>query len=85
MPSREAKIAAAEGLHARPAGEFVKAAKSYEFDIKISHGDKTVSAKSILSVLGLGAKQGDVVTLESGEPEADQALAALVELLETGE
>lgn len=83
MSTREATVAAAEGLHARPAALFVQAAKATGVAVKISKdGKKPVSASSILSVLSLGAKQGDTVTLEAEGEGAEAALDALVELLE---
>ena len=86
MSTREAIIAAAEGLHARPAAMFVQAAKTTGIPIKISKGDKPfVSATSILSVLSLGAKQGDRVVLRAEGAGADAALDALVEQLEQAE
>lgn len=86
MLQREATVAASAGLHARPAAEFVQAAKQAGKDIKISkEGKDPVPANSILSVLSLGAKQGDVVTLQSDDDDAAAALDSLVELLEKGD
>lgn len=86
MPTREATVAAPEGLHARPASLFVQAAKACGVPVSISKGDKgPVSATSILSVLGLGAAQGDRVVLEAEGDGAEEALASLVELLEKAE
>lgn len=86
MTVRQATIAAAEGLHARPASQFVTAAKSCGVPVTITKGDKgPVSASSILSVLGLGAKQGDRVTLTASGDGAEEALDALVKHLERAE
>ncbi|MFV0428749.1 MAG: HPr family phosphocarrier protein [Arachnia sp.] len=83
MSTREATVAAAEGLHARPASQFVQAAKATGVAVKITKGEKgPVSASSILSVLSLGAKQGDVVVLEADGEGADAALESLVAVLE---
>jgi len=51
------------GMHARPAGLFVKEASSYESSITISKGGKTVDAKKIFGVMGLMIKNGDTVTI----------------------
>lgn len=61
-----------EGIHARPAGEFVKAAKEFEADVKITKEDKTVSAKKIFGVMGLAVKQGQeiTITVEGADEEA---------------
>ena len=66
MSTREAVVAATEGLHARPAATFVQAAKKCGVPVQISMGDKgPVPATSMLSVLGLGAHCGDTVVLSA--------------------
>lgn len=51
------------GMHARPAGLFVKEASLYESSITISKGEKTVDAKRIFGVMGLAIKNGDIITI----------------------
>ena len=86
MSTREATIAAPEGLHARPAAEFVKAVKESGGAVTVAKdGKDPVAADSILAVLGLGVKQGDVVTLSADGEEADAVLDALVTQLESDE
>lgn len=86
MSTREARIAAVEGLHARPASLFVQAAKASPVPVQIStRGKEPVSAASILSVLALGAKHGDVIVLQAEGEEAEAALETLVALLEKPE
>jgi phosphotransferase system HPr (HPr) family protein len=69
------------GLHARPAALFVQTAKRYQSDIVVSHGARSANAKSILSVLALGAGQGAEITLQAKSQEADAALEALQMLI----
>lgn len=84
MSTRTVTVGAAEGLHARPAAAFVKAAKALDIPVTITTGDKKpVSASSMLGVLGLGAGQGDHVVLSSDAAGADTALDGLVALLES--
>jgi phosphotransferase system HPr (HPr) family protein len=45
-------------LHARPAGALVRAASRFASTVELSYGDKTVNARGILAVLGLGATAG---------------------------
>lgn len=72
------------GLHARPAAVLVKLAGSYSCEITLVKGDKIVSAKSILALMGAGIKQGDSISVQvHGEAEAE-ALAAIVALIESG-
>lgn len=70
------------GIHARPAGELVKACASYPCAIKISNGTKTMDAKRIMGVMALGVKQGHEITMTfDGDQEADAA-AAIAAFLE---
>jgi phosphocarrier protein len=83
MAVREVTIGSRVGLHARPAALFVQAATAAGVPVKISKGDKgPVDARSMLGVLGLGARNGDSVTLEVDGETADAVLDSLVALLE---
>ncbi|MGO4690762.1 HPr family phosphocarrier protein [Glaciibacter sp. 2TAF33] len=87
MTERTATIASRVGLHARPAGIFVAAAR--KAGVKVTIGlegepaDDAMDATSILSLISLGAANGDTVVLRAEGEGADDALASLVALLET--
>ncbi|MCG5220062.1 HPr family phosphocarrier protein [Streptosporangium sp. KLBMP 9127] len=82
MPTRTVAIASSSGLHARPAKIFVRAAAKHEVAVRIRVGDgDPVPANSMLAVLALGATHGAVVTLDAEGPGAEEALAALADLL----
>ena len=87
MAERIATIASSVGLHARPAAIFAEAAGEYDLDITIaSEGepeDEAMDASSVLSLMSLGAAQGDKVVLRAEGAGADDALDALVQILET--
>ena len=84
MPSRTTTIAAASGLHARPAAMFVQAASKSGLPVTIGRpGQEPVDARSILSVMGLGAKHGETVELSAEGDNADEVLDALVANLQT--
>ena len=62
------------GIHARPAGLLVKAAKALDSTITIEKADgKSAAAAKIMAVMGLGIKQGDTVTIavEGGSEDAN--------------
>ncbi len=62
------------GIHARPAGLLVKAAKALDSTITIStQAGKSAGAAKLMALMGLGIKQGDTVTvtLEGGNEEAN--------------
>lgn len=64
------------GIHARPAGLLVKAAKALDSTVTIEKvGGKSASANKLMAVMGLGVKAGDTVnvTVEGGNEEANAA------------
>ncbi|MEY8389344.1 HPr family phosphocarrier protein [Oscillospiraceae bacterium 38-13] len=64
------------GIHARPAGLLVKAAKVLDSTITIEKvGGKSAAATKLMAVMGLGIKQGDTVsiTVEGGNEDANAA------------
>src|SRR5260370_33920340 len=71
------------GLHARPAALFVQTAARFK-DTKIEViKDGTVrDAKSMLGVLTLGVSQGTTITVRADGPHADEAIAALSDLVD---
>lgn len=71
------------GLHARPAALFVKTAAKFPCTIHVTKGDKTVNAKSIISVLSLGVGQDTEITLQAEGERAEEALQALTQLIES--
>jgi phosphotransferase system HPr (HPr) family protein len=82
MAQRNVTVASKSGLHARPAAVFVQEAKRFQAAVTVAKDDKTVNAKSILSVLTLGAGQGDQVVLTAEGSDADDAVESLATLLE---
>ena len=70
------------GIHARPAGELVKACAAFPCKIMISNGTKSMDAKRIMGVMSLGVKQGTEISMSfDGEQEAE-ASAAIAAFLE---
>ena len=66
-----------QGIHARPAGLFVKEAASCESKITISKDGKEVDAKRILGVMGLGVKKDQEIVLKAEGSDEDQAIEKL--------
>lgn len=69
-----------EGLHARPAAEFVKLASTFDASVTING----VDAKSLLRIMSLGLTAGSQVEITARGAQADDALAALTALIESG-
>lgn len=70
-----------EGIHARPAGQFVKVVSKFSSDVNLTKGGKTVSAKKIFGVMGLAVKQGQEITVTVEGPDEDAAAAELEDFL----
>lgn len=66
-----------EGIHARPAGELVKAAKEYTCDIKLTKDGRSGDCKRIFGIMGLAVKQGMEVTMSFDGADEDKACEAI--------
>ncbi|MBQ9698776.1 MAG: HPr family phosphocarrier protein [Acidaminococcaceae bacterium] len=65
------------GIHARPAGLLVKEAKKFESNISVARGDRKADLKKLFSVMALGVKQGEVITVEVEGADEDVAAIAV--------
>lgn len=82
----EAVVGSPVGLHARPAGALVKAAKKYGCEVSIGRpGAAPVNAKSMLKLLTLGVGHGERVVLAARGDEAGAAVHELAELIRRSE
>ena len=74
-----------EGLHARPASEFSKAAMKYKSDIRMfkNANEKAYNPKSILSIMSMGAVKGDAIRIEAAGEDEAAALEGLKAVLES--
>jgi phosphocarrier protein HPr len=81
MPASSESITLAGDLHARPAGALSVAAGRFAAAVSVTAGGKTVDAKSVLGVMGLGATSGQQVTVSADGPDAEEAVAALMAIL----
>lgn len=70
------------GLHARAATVFVQEAKKFSAAVAVTKDGETVDGKSIIGLMMLAAAKGSSVDIETRGPDADEALAALVRLVE---
>ncbi|WP_448006520.1 HPr family phosphocarrier protein [Agromyces bauzanensis] len=76
-----------EGLHARPAAMFVQAVGGFDAVVDVTNlttGTGPVTAKSLIGLLSLGAKQGHRIRLDGQGPDAATAVGALRSLLADG-
>ena len=82
MPQREVEIVNKLGLHARASAKLTQTASRFAADVWLSRNGRRVNAKSIMGVMMLAAGKGSRVGIETNGTDADQALAALVTLIE---
>lgn len=85
MPSAEAKVTIQNrlGLHARPAMSFVDMANAFGADIRVRKGEQEVDGKSIMQMMMLAATQGTQLNIWAEGPDAEQAVDALRELVDS--
>ena len=81
---RLVSIKNASGLHARPAGMFVKKAAEFKSTVEVIAKGKTVNAKSIMGIMSLGLAKGDELTISAKGADEETAVNTWVELIESG-
>jgi phosphotransferase system HPr (HPr) family protein len=75
-------ITSPDGLHARPANEFSKLAATATGQVWLSRPEEPkVRGDSILAILTLGLKQGEIVFIEISDESQESLLKQLVSLL----
>ncbi len=77
---REVLVRNPQGLHARPAAEFVKLANTFPVKVTVNGKD----AKSLLGVMSLGLTAGATASIASPDDDGEAAVDALIELVEGG-
>jgi multiphosphoryl transfer protein len=79
--SRPIAIAAAGGLHARPAAMITAAARRFTSDVRLVSDSREANARSVVSIMALEVDVGDEVTIVARGSDAEEAIAAISELL----
>ncbi|MDE3045155.1 MAG: HPr family phosphocarrier protein [Verrucomicrobiota bacterium] len=69
-----------KGLHTRPSTELVRCAANFTSQITLSYRNTSVNAKSLLGILILAAERGAKITIEAIGPDAEEAVATLLQL-----
>jgi phosphocarrier protein len=82
MPAREITIINKLGLHARAAAKFVGVAGKYPCVVRVGRTPESqVDGKSIMAVMMLAAGKGTQVHLQTEGEQQDEALQALIDLI----
>ncbi|HTB21608.1 MAG TPA: phosphoenolpyruvate--protein phosphotransferase [bacterium] len=72
------------GLHARPAAMLTQAAKKFVSSVKLVRGSDEANARSVVAILGLGVRHGDLLRVKASGPDAQAAVDSLSRLLASG-
>jgi len=78
----EVQIKNAEGLHMRPAMQFVDVANRFECDITVSKDENSVDGKSIMQMSMLAATCGTRLKIKAEGADAKRAIDVLRELVQ---
>ena len=81
---REVTVVNEQGVPARPSHAIVECASRFEAEVALVHDGRRADARSILSVMTLGAVRGASVRIEAEGQQAEQAAAAMAELFVNG-
>ena len=69
------------GLHARPASIFVRESSKYISEIMLIKEEHEYNAKSIMSILTMGARKGDKLIIKAEGEDEEKAVQELIEVL----
>ena len=83
-PDAHRQIPNKRGLHARAAAKFVTMAERFGASVDVIRDGQTVSARSIMGLMMLGAGKGAEIELRAEGWDAKEALDALAALVEAG-
>ena len=81
MQQREVEIVNKLGLHARASAKLTQLAAKYQCDVFMARNTRRVNAKSIMGVMMLAAGKGAKVVFETSGPDEEEALEAIVALI----
>ncbi len=70
------------GLHARASAKLTKLAGSFPCEVWMMRGERRVNAKSIMGVMMLAAGLGSTVELETSGEREQEAMTALLALID---
>lgn len=81
MFQKKITITAINGLHTRPATQFVKAAKNFTSEIIIQSNGKQANAKSLFKLQALGLSSGSTILISATGTDEKEAVYHLVKFI----
>jgi phosphocarrier protein len=76
-----AEIVNKRGLHARASAKFVEMVARHSCEVSVTKDGNTVSGRSIMGLMMLGAGLGSTIELTAEGPDARAAMTALLSLI----
>lgn len=80
--SQDVTITNQRGLHARASAMFVRMAETFDAEVTVSCDSASVGGTSIMGLMMLAAGPGVTINISAKGPDAEEALAGLVSLVE---
>ena len=81
--TRTVRVTRQEGLHLRPCSAIASTVGRHQAKVTIQNGTQSANAESVMDLLLLAATQGTELVLFATGPEAEEALEAVVGLLDS--
>ena len=81
--SKDLLIINKRGLHARASAKFVQTVERFTSEVWVTRGSETVGGRSIMGLMMLAAAPGTTIRVSALGPDADAAIAAITELVES--
>jgi phosphocarrier protein HPr len=81
--SKKLLIVNKRGLHARASAKFVQTVERFNAEVWVTRGSETVGGTSIMGLMMLAAAPGTTIVVSAKGAEAEAALAAIAELVES--
>jgi phosphocarrier protein len=81
MLKQDALIINKLGLHARASAKLTQLASQYPCEVWLSRNTRRINAKSIMGVMMLAAAKGTTISIETNGAQEQEAMAAIVELI----
>lgn len=85
MIQKTIKVTHDEGIHIRPATQFVKVTSHFISEITLAVGDETADAKSVIEIMSLAADCGQEILVSVDGEDEEAALEAVVQFFAEGD
>ena len=69
------------GIHARPAGQMVKVAKTFTSKITLESNGKSADATKLMNLMSLGVKHGNEVVVKAEGEDEEEAIVRMEEFM----